>query len=904
MSSLLYRIGRACYRHRGRVLAAWLALLMALGIGVGVGGGSFDDAFEIPGASSQAALDQLKMTFPEAADASANLLIIAPEGSSLREPALREKVEEGFALLEELPFVNGVQSPYNEHIDGRITPDGHAALAGVRVAGTMSTFPDSQREELNEAGAAMAALIPGSEIHLGGEVYSLHLPKLTIIEAFGLVIALIVLLVVLGSWVAALMPVATAVLGVGLVSTVTMIGAGVISINSTSLILAIMLALAVGIDYALFIVSRHRDQLASGLEVEESAARAVATAGSAVVFAGLTVIVALVGLSLAGIPFLGIMGAFSAVGVAFAVLLSLTLLPAFLGFAGERLRPRAERAGRTKKAAAGRAAEQATAIAATPAAHAPAATRGPSRWWVGVVTKFPIITTVLVVAALGALAYPAKDLALALPNSGRSLPGAQDRVTFDLITREFGIGQNGPLIITGTIVESDDPLGIMDGLRDDILTIPGVQGITVATPNENADTGLVQIVPTTGPDDPATTELVQRLRDRHAQWLADYGIDTAVTGSTAVQIDVSNRLAGALLPFGIFVVGLSLVLLMMVFRSIWVPVKAALGYLLSVGGAFGATALVFNQGWFKQAINLQETGPVISFLPIMLMGILFGLAMDYEVFLVSRMREEFVHGNTEHSVTDGFVHSAKVVIAAALIMFAVFAFFVPEGEGVIKPIAFSLAIGVALDAFLIRMTLGPAVMTLLGRHAWWLPSWLDRLLPVMDVEGESLAHQLSLADWPAAEGSLVHAEGLGAGDLFSDVDLHVTPGEVLVVEGQSTARRALLLALGGRFVPDAGEAKVAGFVLPEQASQVRAVAAYASPAIREPLTRFHGPVLLVDNADQFSGRARRRLAETLAAVAASPDRAAIVAHAVGADLSDLLPGDVRVLRLTKEAAHV
>ena len=379
MSSLLYRIGRACYRHRGRVLAAWLALLVALGIGVGVGGGSFDDAFQIPGASSQAALDQLKMTFPEAADASAQLLIIAPEGSSLREPALREKVEEGFALLEELPFVNGVQSPYNEHIDGRITPDGHAALAGVRVAGTMSTFPASQREELNEAGAAMAALIPGSEIHLGGEVYSLHLPKLSIIEAFGLVIALIVLLVVLGSWVAALMPVATAVLGVGLVTTVTMIGAGVISINSTSLILAIMLALAVGIDYALFIVSRHRDQLASGLEVEESAARAVATAGSAVVFAGLTVVVALVGLSLAGIPFLGIMGVFSAVGVAFAVLLSLTLLPALLGFAGERLRPRAERAGRTKRDASAvtpggaasvtAAANSATAEASTTAAE-------------------------------------------------------------------------------------------------------------------------------------------------------------------------------------------------------------------------------------------------------------------------------------------------------------------------------------------------------------------------------------------------------------------------------------------------------------------------------------------------------------------------------------------------------
>lgn len=916
MSSLLYRIGRACYRHRGRVLALWLVLLAVLGLGTALARGVFDDGFRIPGASSQKALDQLKMTFPEAADASAQLLVIAPDGASLKDPAVRAKVEQGFAILEALPFVKGVQSPYNEHISGKITADGHAALATVRVAGSMSTFPDSQREELKQAAARMAALIPGSQVHLGGEVYSIHMPRLSVVETIGLAVALVVLLVVLGSVVAALMPVGTAVLGVGLIVTITMLGANVISINSTTLILAIMLALAVGIDYALFIVSRHRDQLGAGLEVEESAARAVATAGSAVVFAGLTVVIALVGLSLAGIPFLGIMGAFAAVGVAGEVLLALTLLPAFLGFAGERLRPRAGRGRRaTAPATPVEATEPALADHAGdtgPAApertnglHGAAASdTGPSRWWVNVVTKVPVLTIVLVVAVLGALAYPAKDLALALPNSGRSLPDSIDRVTFDLISREFGIGHNGPLIITGTIVESTDPLGIMDGLRDDIRSMPGVQGITVATPNQNADTGLVQIIPTTGPDDPATADLVHRLRERHDAWLTEYGIDTSVTGSTAVQIDVTQRLSDALLPFGVFVMGLSFVLLMLVFRSIWVPLKAALGYLLSVAGAFGATALVFNLGWFKEVINLHETQPVISFLPIILMGILFGLAMDYEVFLVSRMREEYVHGNTTTWVQDGFVHSAKVVVAAAIIMFAVFAFFVPAGEGLIKPIAFSLAVGVALDAFLIRMTLGPAVMKLLGSRAWWLPRWIERRLPVMDVEGETLAHQLSLADWPAAAGKLVHAEGLGAAGAFAAVDVSVAPGEVLVVEGDATARRALLLALGGRFAPAAGEAKVAGFVLPEQAAQVRRAVAYASPSIREPLKTFTGPVLLVDNADQFSGPPRRRLANALAAVTASSDRAAIVAHAPGADLSDVLPGDVRVLRLEKEAAHV
>ncbi len=879
MSSLLYRLGRASYRHRGRVLAAWLIVFALLGLTTVVARGAFDDAFRIPGASSQKALDQLRMTFPEAADASAQLLIIAPEGTSLRDAAERKSVEEGFQILEDLPFVKGVQSPYNEHIHGKITPDGGALLATIRVEGTMSTFPQADKDALASAAQRVAALLPGSEVHLGGEVYSVHLPHLSIIEGLGLVVAMIVLLLVLGSVRAALMPVGTAVLGVGFAALVTMIGAGVVSVNSTTLMLAIMLGLAVGIDYALFIVSRHRDQLATGLNAEESTARAVATAGSAVIFAGLTVIVALIGLSLSGVPFLGIMGAFSAVAVLFEVLLALTLLPAFLGFAGDRLRPKP-----SKRAAA------------KPRWNA-------SAWWVGVVTKVPVLTTVIVVALLGALAYPAQHLELALPNSGRAVPDAQDRITFDLITKEFGVGHNGPLIITGTIVESDDPLGIMDGLKDEIETIPGVAGITVSTPNANADTGLVQIIPTTGPDDPATGELVQRLRERHDAWLAEYGIDTSVTGATAVQIDVSSRLGEALIPFSVFVVGLSLVLLMMVFRSIWVPIKAALGYLLSVGGAFGATALVFNQGWFKEVINLHETQPVISFLPIIGMGILFGLAMDYEVFLVSRMREEHVHGNVEHSVRDGFIHSAKVVAAAAIIMFAVFAFFVPSGEGTIKPIAFALAIGVALDAFLVRMTLGPAVMKLLGRHAWWLPRWLDRLLPVMDVEGETLAHQLKYTDWPAAGGTLVHAEGLAVAGLFEDVDLSVRPGEVLVIEGDATARRALLLALSGRLVADGGEARVDGKVLPEQASQVRAIAAYVSPDHPGALD-FAGPLLMVDDADQFSGGARDRLAAAVAQATGSSDRAVVLAHAPGADLTDLVPGTPRVLRLEKESVHV
>ncbi|MFZ1412905.1 MAG: MMPL family transporter, partial [Micropruina sp.] len=792
MSSLLYRIGRASFRHRGRVLAAWFVLLGLIGAVAGTAGGTFDDAFSIPGASSQRALDQLRMTFPEAADASAQLLVILPEGQTMDSPAVRSSLERSFEDFESLPEVNGVQSPYSEHIDGQITPDGRAGLAQIRVQGTMTTVTPATKDGLAAAAQRLQEAIPGSEVHLGGEIYSVHLPRLSWIEVMGLVVAVVVLLVVLGSFIAAMMPIATAVLGLALTVAITIAASAVVPINSTTLILAVMLALAVGIDYALFIVSRHRDQLATGLDAEESTARAVATAGSAVVFAGLTVIIGLVGLGIAGIPFLGIMGIFSAVGVAIEVLLSLTLLPALLGFAGERLRPK-------PRQSAGR--------------------HGPSSWWVNVLTKAPVLVTIVVIAVLGALTVPAKDLQLSLPNSGQNSREYGDRVTFDKITDTFGVGYNGALIITGTIVESDDPLAIMDGLRAEIEVLEGVKLVSVSTPNQNADTGLVQVIPTTGPADAATIALVERLRDKHDQWLQRYGIDTAVTGSTAVQIDVSSRLASALLPFGVFVVGLSLVLLTLVFRSILVPLKAAAGYLLSVGAAFGVTHLVFNLGWFKEVINLPEPVPVISFYPIMLMGVLFGLAMDYEVFLVSRMREEFVHGDGDTFIERGFEHSSKVVVAAALIMFAVFAFFVPDGEGTVKPIAFGLAIGVAIDAFLIRMTLGPAVMKLLGRRSWWLPNYLADRLPVVDVEGESLAHQLSLADWPTpGDNHLVYAEGLsarvGGRTLFADLAVALQPGEVVGVEGPADARAALLLGLTGRTQLTSGRIKAVGLVLP------------------------------------------------------------------------------------------
>lgn len=860
MSSFLYRLGRASFRHRFRTLGIWLVILAVLG-GLAAGfGGKFNDEFTVPGASSTNAWNQLKVTFPEAADATATVLITAPPGEKMTDSSVRSAVAAWDDTITAIPFVNGTVGPYNDHISGLISEDGRSGRVTIRVATGVGSTTDAMRDQLTATAETLETTLPGSQVLVGGDIYSTKIPKITIIEALGLAVAIVVLLLTLGSVTAAMMPVATALAGVGSGVTLIFLAAGVISVNSTTLILAIMLGLAVGIDYALFIISRHRDQLGTGMDVEESAARSVGTAGGAVVFAGTTVVIALVGLSLAGLPFLTTMGAFASVTVAIEVAMAITLLPAFMGLAGERLRPRPRAAAKAARRASGGGFK-------------------PAQWWVKTVTTWPIVTVVVVLAGMGALAYPMTNLQLALPTSQRSLPGTQDRVTFDAITDKFGIGTNGPLVMMVPIVESDDPMKVLDGLKADIEEMPGVARVAAAVPNPNVDTGMIQIVPATGPDDPATADLVQRLRDRADEWQQRYDVSTDVTGFTAIQIDVTERLREAMLPFGLFVVGLSLILLMMVFRSIWVPIKAALGYLLSVGAAFGATTLVFNEGWFGSVVNLPEPGPVISFLPIILMGILFGLAMDYEVFLVSRMREEHVHGNP-NSVVDGFVHSAKVVVAAAIIMFSVFAFFVPHGEGTIKAIAFSLAVGVALDAFVVRMTLVPAVMVLLGDHAWWLPRWLDRILPSFDVEGEALTRQLELASWPSPQdNSAIVAEGLSAsvGDrtLFRDLDVRLERGGLLVIEGEHAQRRALLLALAGRLNLQSGKLKTLGLVLPEEAPVLREQAPVLGPTtphFGRILTRQRGGIVFVDSADELSSTQEHSLRR---AMNATPDGEAI-----------------------------
>ncbi|SFR82517.1 putative drug exporter of the RND superfamily [Agromyces sp. CF514] len=899
MSTLLYSLGRWSYRHPWRVLVSWLLLLVIAGGAFAMFGKGTSNSFSIPGTEAQAGLEQLNRSFPQASGTSAQFIVVAADGDSIENAPYTTEIEQTIGDIEGLDGVLAVTDPYDEMVTGLVSDDETAALVRLQFDGEATDVPESTKEQLHEITDELGAALPeSSQVALGGDLFAVSVPGITLTEGVGVLIALFVLIVVFRSFAVGALPLASAVIGVGLSLSLIMLSTAFASISSTTPLLALMLGLAVGIDYALFIMARHQDQVRAGEDPEESAARATGTAGSAVVFAGITVLIALIGLGFANIPFLTVMGIAAAVAVAIAVLVAITLTPAFLGFAKGRVvgwrrrEPRGRRRARQQRADAARGRPS---VDGEPAASDDqtevVARRGFATRWVGLVTRHPVVTTVAIVLGLGIVAIPAGSLALALPNAGMLPKDDPARVSYDLVAEHFGPGFNGPLVLTGTIVTSTDPLGLMEDLGDEIATLPGVETVALATPNETADTGIVQVIPTTAPDDPATADLVRELRGLHDHFLDEYGIDLKVTGFTAVAIDISDRLGAALVPFGVFVVGLSLILLAIVFRSIWVPITAAAGYLLSVVAAFGVVAAVFEWGWGADLLHVTKVGPIISFMPIVAMGVLFGLAMDYQVFLVSRMREDYVHARRAldgHSsrqprdialgaVRSGFTASARVVTAAAIIMFAVFAAFVPEGDSSLKPIALGLAVGIAIDAFIVRMTLVPAVMALLGDKAWWLPKWLDRLLPHFDIEGEAVERERALADWPepdttaavvASDLSLVERDVT----VFERVSLRVEPGGALVVRGpDEIAARALLLALAGRIDTTGGRLRVAGHLLPGRSAWVRghvgvALLAEADDPVVELRKALRGRtgIVVVDGVDHITDPATRdRLAALL-----------------------------------------
>lgn len=803
MATFLYRIGLGAYRRAWIVIAVWmLAVAGILGAGV-VLGGQTSESFAIPGTESQDTIDTLAEVFPAAAGAQVQVVYAVPDGGTVEDDAYRSAIEATGTAIEDVEGVNAVISPFSEYASGAISVDGETAFTQVQLDGSSEEVTQQTLDDLTATRSIAEAA--GMDIAFGGQVFQDNTFGITVAEVFGVLFAGVVLIVTFGSLVAAGMPLLMALVGVGVaVGGITVISAFV-PVSSTAPLLALMLGLAVGIDYSLFILSRHRLQLANGVDPEESAAISVATAGGAVVFAGLTVIIALVGLLVVGIPFLSVMGISAAFAVLIAVAAAITLLPAILGLAKGRLAPKP--GGRAHRRAITQDSGKATA----------------GRRWVGLVLKAPIVAVLAVVAVLGVMAVPALSLDLNLPDGSAEPEESTQHQAFDLIERGFGPGYNGPLVIAVDITQTTDITADLDAIRDRLGDLPNVAFVGQGLPNPTIDTAIIQVMPETAPDATETKALVQSIRDLAPDIESDLGTPIAVTGATAVSIDISNRLSDALVPFALIVVGLSILLLTMVFRSIFVPVSAALGFLLSVVASLGATVAIFQWGWFPGFLDVNP-GPILSFLPILLIAVLFGLAMDYQVFLVSGMREEYVKTlDPRVSVVVGFAHSARVVTAAALIMFFVFFAFVPEGSGAIKGIAFALAIGVFLDAFLVRMTLIPAAMALAGRAAWWLPAWLDRRLPNVDIEGEGLRQHKDDVAWAQTQTAALSATGLSIGvpdATIGPIDLTIPAGSVLVVEGDAPVRRVFQATLSGRLDPVAGRLQVLGSPLPSERGRV------------------------------------------------------------------------------------
>ncbi|MGW1673728.1 MMPL family transporter [Streptomyces sp. NPDC002324] len=753
MATFLYKLGRLAFRRRHFVALIWVALLTLAGVGAASAPAAGSSSFSIPGTEAQKAFDLLEQRYPgmSADGATARVVFKAPEGEKMTDAANKAAVEKTVGELADGSEVVSVSDPFTTRA---VSQDGTVAYASVTYKVPAMELKDSSKEALETT--AHKAQAAGLTVEMGGDALQPEPETAVTGEIIGLALAAVVLVITLGSLVAAGLPLLTAIIGVGIgVSTITAL-ASALDLGDTTSTLALMIGLAVGIDYALFIVSRYRSELAEGRQREEAVGRAVGTAGSAVVFAGLTVVIALAGLAVVNVPMLTKMGLAAAGTVVVAVLIALTMVPALLGYAGRKVRPAGEKGGllargRAKKSTPGSAqgSTQASTQGSTQgSAEVSAAQTGeeaaagkPSLGtrWASFVVRRPVAVLLLGVVGLGAIALPATQLELGLPDDGSQSTSTTQRRAYDLLSEGFGPGFNGPLMVVVDAKDSASPQRAATAVTDEIKGLDDVVTVTPATFNKAGDTAMITVIPKSKPSSTQTEDLVHSIRDAGAGVTADTDAKVLVTGATAMNIDFSQKLTDALLPYLALVVGLAFLLLIVIFRSILVPLKAALGFLLSVLAALGAVVAVFQWGWLAGLIGVEETGPIMSMMPIFMVGVVFGLAMDYEVFLVTRMREAYVHGENAHqAVVTGFRYSARVVAAAAAIMMAVFAGFIGSGESMIKMIGFGLAIAVFFDAFVVRMAIVPAVLALLGDKAWWLPKWLDRALPNVDVEGEGL----------------------------------------------------------------------------------------------------------------------------------------------------------------------
>lgn len=797
MGKKLQQIGLWTFRHPFWVIGGWLLVLAVLGLLAVQFMKPTSPAISIPGTEAQQTLDRLNELFPDAGKGSGRIVFAAPEGKTIDD--FKEVIAKATT---DFSGIDGVVQAVDYTVNtSALSADKTVAFTQLQLDATQGSVDAATIEKVNDI--ASDARQSGIQVELGGDV--IDRAPANILgpgEIGGVAIALLVLVMTLGSLIAAGMPLATALVAVG-VSMAGLFALGeVIDINSTTPVLAVMLGLAVGIDYSLFIINRYRKYLLDGFTFEVAAQRSIATAGNAVVFAAITVVIALAALSIVQIPFMTMMGLSAASAIVVAAAVSITLIPALLRLAGDKVFSSRVRRRMARAQKAGAKEDH----------HAKRTTI----WyrWGKFLTKYPVAIVAACIAVVVVVALPMGQLKLGLPTDEFASHESTERRAYDLLAKGFGAGFNGPLVIVAeglpVVTEADreavrapalqqlnEQITIetakqevamqqqaaqlqtveqqmafqqqiatlqADGekqkqeamqkieqsvtqyaklvqlgkIADELKKDDRVANAMPALATADGTKGMIQVIPETGPSDTLTEELIHDIRDRKV--VDKESVSLAVTGTTALQSDINTKLAEALPLYLAVVVGLSFVVLVVAFRSILVPLKATLGFLLSVIAMFGALVAVFQWGWFGIA---EAPGPIVSFAPIIAIGILFGLAMDYEFFLVSSMREAYQETkDAKRSVRRGFAHASKVVVAAAVIMVSVFAGFIFSHDSVIQSIGFALAFGIFIDAFIVRLTLVPAVMSLLGNATWWLPAWLERILPHVSIEGEDIPESL------------------------------------------------------------------------------------------------------------------------------------------------------------------
>ena len=730
MSHALYRLGRFAAEKPWTVIGAWVALA-ALVIGMSAGfGRELEDSFAVPGLDSQQAIELLSEAQSDRAGLTAQIVVTPLDPTttffeSASAQAELAEIQAGAAALEHVLFTTDpaaalAADPASAAQSGGVSADGRVALIRVQYP-VIEELSASDLEALKEFRLEIGADSP-LQVEMGGDLFSsFQEPETGIGEMIGLVAAVIILLVAFGSVIAMGLPIGMALFGLALgISSMSLINY-LVDIPSWAPQMASMIGLGVGIDYALFLVTRHREFLGQGMTVAESVGRSAATAGQAVIFAGGTVVIAILGLAVSGVPFMTAAGIATSVVVLIMVAASITLLPAFLGLAGHRVN------GRTSKRV--RMAAKADAAAATD--HV---TPGWERWGSHVANNawpYAIGVTVLLLA----LTAPVLSLQLGFPDEGTLPDTRTERRGYDLVAESFGLGVNGPLVIA---IDTSQDASQVQNLSTQVLADPGIAAVLPADINTEAGVATIVAFPNTAPQDDATLDTVQRIRSEIIPPLFDSSPARAhVGGATAGFADIGDRVNDRLPLFIAAVIVLSFLLLMFVFRSILVPLKAALLNLLSIGAAYGVLVMVFQWGWGAGLIGLESTVPIVSFIPMFMFAILFGLSMDYEVFLLSRVREEYlVTGDNDSSVIHGIASTARVITSAALIMISVFLGFVLGDDPTIKMMGLGLATAIFVDATIVRVVLVPATMKLMGDANWWIPGWLDRILPTIDIEGE------------------------------------------------------------------------------------------------------------------------------------------------------------------------